>query len=159
MRAIILSVALVPLAACSETQTSEEEAYFDEIADSSYEAEESSEGDPDLHSFMGANSGSYGSGSGYRYYEDEEDREPFDEYAARRAAERELSLEGYDYSYGCTDDCSGHEAGWQWRADNGYSTYGNSQSFAEGGYAFDEALERRVDEMRDDYDSGYDPDY
>ncbi|NWG52858.1 MAG: hypothetical protein HXY28_03985 [Hydrogenophilaceae bacterium] len=88
-----------------------------------------------------------------------EDREPFDEDAAREAAERDLASEGYDYSYGCTDDCSGHEAGWQWRAENGYSTYGNSESFAEGGYAFDEALESRVEEMRDDYEAGLDPDY
>lgn len=77
------------------------------------------------------------------------ERAPFDEDAAREAAESELSSEGYDHSYGCTDDCSGHDAGWQWRAENGYSSDGNSQSFAEGGYAFDEALESRVDEMRD----------
>ena len=96
----------------------------------------------------------------YRSYEDEgEYREPFDERAARRAAERELAYEGYDYSYACTQACSGHEAGWEWRAQNGYSAYGNSQSFAEGGYAFDEALERRVDKMRDDYELGYEADY
>lgn len=99
------------------------------------------------------------SGSLRGSYDEDEAREPFDEDAARGAAEQELALQGYDYSYGCTDDCSGHEAGWQWRADNGYSTYGNSQSFAEGGYAFDEALEARVDEMRDDYEAGYEPDY
>jgi hypothetical protein len=87
-----------------------------------------------------------------------EERQPFDEGAARDAAEQELALEGYDYSYGCTDDCSGHDAGWQWRAENGYSTDGNSESFAEGGYAFDEALETRVDEMRDDYEAGLETD-
>lgn len=81
-------------------------------------------------------------------------RAPFDEDAARDAAEEELASEGYDYSYGCTIDCSGHDAGWQWRADNGYSTPGNSNSFDEGGRAFDEALEARVDDMRDEYESG-----
>lgn len=90
---------------------------------------------------------------------DNEEREPFDERAARRAAERKLARDGYDYSYGCTIDCSGHEAGWQWRADNGYATPGRSQSFEEGGNAFDEALERRVDRMRDDYEAGEDQDY
>ena len=84
-------------------------------------------------------------------------RDEFDEYAARRAAEDELASEGYDYSYGCTDDCSGHEAGWQWRAENGYSASGTSQSFAEGGWAFDEAVEERVDEMRDEYEEGASP--
>jgi hypothetical protein len=81
-------------------------------------------------------------------------RDPFDENAARGAAEEELAGEGYDYSYGCTVDCSGHDAGWQWRADNGYSTPGNSSSFDEGGRAFDDALEERVDEMRNEYESG-----
>jgi|CXWL01.1.fsa_nt_gi hypothetical protein len=88
-----------------------------------------------------------------------EERRPFDEDAAREAAEEELASEGYDYSYGCTDDCSGHESGWQWRADNGYASDGNSESFAEGGYAFDEALDSRVEEMRDDYEAGQDPDF
>lgn len=92
-------------------------------------------------------------------YNEDDERDPFDERAARREAERKLAREGYDYSYGCTDDCSGHEAGWQWRADNGFSTPGNSQSFYEGGQAFDEAVERRVDEMRNAYESGDDSGY
>lgn len=86
-------------------------------------------------------------------------REEFDEDAARQEAEEQLASEGYDYSYGCTDDCSGHEAGWQWRADNGYSTQGNSNSFEEGGMAFDDAVENRVEEMRSDYESGGDAGY
>lgn len=107
--------------------------------------------------------GSLGTGiygrTAFPSYDEEEEREPFDERAARRAAERKLAGEGYDYSYGCTDDCSGHEAGWQWRADNGFSTPGNSQSFYEGGQAFDEALDRRVDKMRDAYEAGEEPGY
>lgn len=117
------------LAGCSDRSSSEESGYY---GSSGYE-------------------GSYGS---YEEY-----RAPFDEDAAREAAEQDLASEGYDYSYGCADDCSGHEAGWQWRAENGYSTYGNSDSFEEGGYAFDEALESRVEEMRDNYEDGVDPDY
>lgn len=95
----------------------------------------------------------------YSYGDNEEEdyREPFDEYEAERIAERELQREGYDYSYGCTMDCSGHEAGWQWRGDNGYVTPGNSQSFYEGTMAFEDALQDRVDEMRQDYEMGIDP--
>lgn len=109
----------------------------------------------------GDSSSSYGDGyaqGSVGYYESEE-REAFDEDAAREAAEEELASDGYDHSYGCTDDCSGHEAGWQWRAENGYSTDGNSESFAQGGYAFDEALENRVEEMRNDYEAGQEPEY
>lgn len=117
-------------------------------------------------SACGDSSSSYESrydGGAAGYYADSfaasAEREPFDEDAAWEAAEEELASEGYDYSYGCTDDCSGHEAGWQWRAENGYSADGNSESFSEGAYAFDEALENRVEEMRDDYESGMDPEY
>lgn len=84
------------------------------------------------------------------------DREPFDEGAARAAAEDELASSGYDLRYGCTEDCSGHDAGWEWRAGHGYSTPGYSNSFDEGGRAFDEALEERVDEMRWEYEAGAD---
>lgn len=89
-------------------------------------------------------------------------RPDFDEDAARDAAESEMAGRGYNYSYGCTDDCSGHEAGWQWRAENGFpvedpSTYGNSNSFAEGAMAYEEAVDERVDEMRDEYDDGEEP--
>ena len=87
----------------------------------------------------------------------EDYREPFDEYAAKEAAEDQLASESYNYSYGCTIDCSGHEAGWRWRAENGYSTPGNSQSFHEGGMAFDDAVEDRVDEMRNAYENGEEP--
>ena len=86
-----------------------------------------------------------------------EEGKPFDEDEARDEAERELAASGYDYRYGCTEDCSGHQAGWQWRSDHGYSTYGKSQSFEEGGRAFDEAVEERVDELRDEYEAGEEP--
>jgi hypothetical protein len=54
---------------------------------------------------------------------------------------------------------SARQAGWNWRAENDYSAHGNSESFEQGGYAFDEALESRVEEMRDDHEAGMDPDY
>ena len=89
-------------------------------------------------------------------------REPFDEDAARDAAEEEITDESYQSigsPYGCTDDCSGHEAGFAWRRDNGFASPGNSNSFDEGGRAFDEAVEDRVDEMRSDYENGSEADY
>lgn len=90
------------------------------------------------------------------YYQSDR-RDEFDEDAAKEKAEEDLASEGYDGSYGCTSDCSGHQAGWNWRAEHGNSTYGKSQSFAEGGQAFDEAVEERVDEMRDEYEEGEQP--
>lgn len=46
------------------------------------------------------------------------------------------------HGYECTEDCSGHEAGYQWAADNGVtdadSCGGNSQSFIEGCQAYAE---------------------
>jgi len=86
------------------------------------------------------------------------EREEFDEDAAREAAEEELASESYDSigsPYGCTIDCSGHEAGYAWAAE-GNEDYGvsNSQSFDEGQQAYEDAVEDRVDEMRDEYDSG-----
>lgn len=85
-------------------------------------------------------------------YAEPPEREPFDEEAAREAAEAELASEGYDYSYGCSDDCSGHEAGWQWRAENGYQPDSWSEPFNEGAQAFEDAVEVRVDEMRSEYE-------
>ena len=47
-----------------------------------------------------------------------------------------------DRGYPCTEDCSGHEAGYEWAADNGisnpYDCSGNSRSFVEGCMAFAE---------------------
>lgn len=44
------------------------------------------------------------------------------------------------YGYGCTEDCSGHQAGYDWAEQNSISTPdecgGNSQSFIEGCQAY-----------------------
>lgn len=95
-------------------------------------------------------------------YSGEEERADFDEDAARDTAEEEIAGESYQSigtPYGCTQDCSGHEAGFAWRRDNGYATPGNSNSFSEGGQAFDEAVDDRVDEMRADYEGGAESEY
>lgn len=95
--------------------------------------------------------------------EDEEEREAFDEDRAKDTAEAEVSGESYTSigaPYGCTEDCGGHEAGFRFRSDNGYAGYNaDSPSFNEGGRAFDEAVDERVDEMRSDYENGEQTDY
>ena len=55
--------------------------------------------------------------------------------------------------YGCTDDCSGHDAGWAWAEENGVTDPGecggNSISFEEGCIAYAEEQEAdRPDEDR-----------
>lgn len=106
----------------------------------------------------------YGGGYAGRYgSHDEAERDAFDEYAARRAAEDEISADSYagvGMPYGCTDDCSGHEAGFRYRADTGSTGYNpDSNSLNEGGQAFEDAVDDRIDEMRNDYDSGGDAPY
>lgn len=101
---------------------------------------------------------SSGAFSGLALEEEGEDREPFDEAAARDEVEDEIAGETYvsiGTPYGCTTDCTGHEAGFRYRADNGYAGHdADSPSFNEGGQAFDDAVEERVEEMRDEYESG-----
>jgi hypothetical protein len=50
--------------------------------------------------------------------------------------------------YGCTQDCSGHEAGWAWAAEHDVRDAadcgGRSESFIEGCIAFAETLQERV---------------
>lgn len=84
-----------------------------------------------------------------------DERAPFDEAAARERAEEEVADDTYVDAgavFGCRDDCSGHEAGWRYRADHGYAGANpDSPSFEEGGRAFDEAVDDRVEEMRRDH--------
>ena len=106
----------------------------------------------------------YGGSSYGRLGSDEETaRAAFDDYAARRAAEDEMTSDSYagvGMPYGCTEDCSGHEAGFRYRADTGSVGYNrDSASFNEGGQAFEDAVDNRVEEMRNDYESGGDAPY
>lgn len=101
--------------------------------------------------------------SGNEGIEESDERGSFDENAAREAAESELASSSYvseGSTYGCRDDCSGHEAGWRWRAEWGYQGHNaDSPSFEEGGRAFDDAVDEKVEEARDAHDRGEDPDY
>lgn len=89
-------------------------------------------------------------------------------------SESSNSLEGYSGRYGetyeeyeqlpvtsdnweCTDDCSGHEAGYEWAADNGISDPddcgGKSDSFIEGCEAYANEQMMETDEDYSDYES------
>lgn len=84
-------------------------------------------------------------------------RREFDEYSARRDAEREVYRRGY--RGWCSDDCGGHNAGFEWAYDNhlkrSQPTF-DSPSFDEGQEAFIDGVRRRVDEKRQEFED--DPD-
>lgn len=62
---------------------------------------------------------------------------------------------GYD-EYGCTEDCSGHDAGYEWAEDKGICNPddcdGNSDSFIEGCISY-------AEEYQYDYQNDYDYTY
>lgn len=83
----------------------------------------------------------------------------FDELAARSAASADALLKTYPPTpgptfgnYNCTQDCSGHAAGYEWAEENGIDDPndcgGNSQSFIEG-------CEEYAEEQINSYDYGY----
>jgi hypothetical protein len=59
----------------------------------------------------------------------------------------------------CTEDCSGHEAGFDWARENGLSDPsecgGNSDSFIEGCEAYTTALQDAAADGGDDYEADY----
>lgn len=69
----------------------------------------------------------------------------------------------YDYdetvtseNWTCTDDCSGHEAGYEWAEENGiidpYDCDGNSDSFIEGCEAYANEYQMNESDEDDDFD-------
>jgi hypothetical protein len=78
-------------------------------------------------------------------------RAEFDEDKAREDARQEAADDGYSGS--CTSDCSGHEAGYSWAADD-HDDYGTSSSpsFDEGQEAFEEAVEEKLAEKRREFE-------
>ena len=112
--------------------------------------------------FMSACGGSSGSSvSGYRYADNASSEAEFDEDAAHDRAVDDLSYETYGSigePYGCTEDCEGHEAGFEWAKENEItdgSCYGDSDSFNEGCQAYADAIEERVAEYRDTDESNW----
>lgn len=63
------------------------------------------------------------------------------------------------YGYDCTEDCSGHEAGYEWAEENDIrdpdDCGGNSQSFVEGCMAWAEENSSYDEEDCDTYDEDY----
>ncbi len=93
----------------------------------------------------------------------QDQHDPFDEDEAREKAEDDLQGETYrsvGRPYGCTEDCSGHDAGFQYRANNRYGgriagDY-DARSFRQGQQAYDDEVDRRVEEAQEAYDAGTD---
>lgn len=104
----------------------------------------------------GGPSSSYrgGGGGGYETFGYASANEPeFDEDAARQDARREVYRRGY--RGWCSSDCSGHEAGFEWAHENRLNlpqpTY-DSQSFDEGQQEYVKAVDRRVEEKRQEFE-------
>jgi hypothetical protein len=55
----------------------------------------------------------------------------------------------------CTEDCSGHDAGFEWAKENGLTDasecQGSSQSFVEGCEAYAAAIDEQVETTKSDY--------
>lgn len=108
----------------------------------------------------GTTESKYHSYSGYdtMSYSGDSSGQEFDEDEAIERAKEDLDYETYSsigMPYGCTDDCAGHEAGFEWAKSNEITDGlcgGNSQSFIEGCEAYSEAIEERVDEYRYEFE-------
>ena len=80
----------------------------------------------------------------------------FDEDAAMERAVEDLAFETYSSigePFGCTEDCSGHEAGFEWAKQNEITDGwcgGNSESFIEGCQAYADAIQEKIEEYRDE---------
>lgn len=65
-------------------------------------------------------------------------------YYSENDYELEESSKGTFYGYECTQDCSGHQAGYKWAEEKGITNPnncgGNSQSFIEGCCAYAEGF-------------------
>lgn len=80
--------------------------------------------------------------------------------ASERASEAAATaVSGTTYAdqgepYGCTEDCSGHEAGYEWAQENEITDPdecdGNSESFIEGCRAYGEAYQQAKEEALED---------
>ena len=85
----------------------------------------------------------------------------FDEDSARADAVADVSdmtFEDVGDTSSCTDDCSGHSAGFEWAKENteGDASLcsGDSDSFVEGCQAFAQAVDERVEQMRSEWANG-----
>jgi len=90
-----------------------------------------------------------------RYVESSSGSNGIDEGEATERPVDDLSGETYGSMgapYGCTDDCSGHEAGFEWAKENEITDgdcYTESESFNEGCRAYGDSIEERAEEYED----------
>ncbi len=74
------------------------------------------------------------------YYGEQSEDERADALADARGELDGLTYQDQHGSFGCTEDCSGHDAGYQWAQDNEIEDAadcgGNSNSFIEGCEAY-----------------------
>jgi hypothetical protein len=74
------------------------------------------------------------------YYDGQSEDERADARADARGELDGLTYQDQHGSFDCTEDCSGHDAGYQWAQDNGIEDAGdcggNSNSFIEGCEAY-----------------------
>lgn len=98
--------------------------------------------------------------------------EPVEESATSSSSAQPSQTRSYTQprtfnGYRCTDDCSGHDAGYEWAEENDVvdpdDCGGNSNSFIEGCEAYAEEIQEeyeRQEQEYEDYDAGYpDPYY
>lgn len=87
-------------------------------------------------------------------------RAEFDEDKARDDAVDQLSGESFQDAgdtSSCTDDCGGHDAGFEWAKEHGFTdasecSDSESDSFREGCEAYAAAIEQSVQEKRDEFE-------
>ena len=153
MRIFIAVGLAIALAGCGDAPASD-------AGDETELVESGDEFAPDEESYgtddeFGEQSISYGG-------DEESERERhFDEDRARDEARADVGSETYSgvgRPYGCTIDCSGHDAGFEWARDRELEDCwgGRSQSFAEGCRTYGEEIDRKVEEARDQFESGAD---
>lgn len=83
--------------------------------------------------FSGCSDDSYNSYNEYNDYENYENND--DSFSVEETGSDEYEVQTFN-GYECTDDCSGHEAGYNWAEEKGIidpeDCGGNSSSFIEG---------------------------
>ena len=81
------------------------------------------------------------------------------DYDDKEGYEQSTSSRDTFMGYNCTDDCSGHEAGYEWAEENGITDPnecgGNSWSFEEGCQAYAEEQSSAYGYDDYDYNEGY----
>ena len=145
----IVLLGICGLSACSQQTTDTNNSYIAEDSTYSYTTEEAS------NSYI-PNASNYGQTTPYAspmlsMQTSTKSEDEAKEDAAETAIDN-LSYMTYEDvmgTVGCTSDCSGHNAGFQWAKDNQITSSsecgGNSASFIEGCEAYGQAIENEIE--------------